>query len=71
MGVIHIFSGMSDINFYTERPQSLRCLGILQIGAGHLVTQVMEHLGDPGHPDPAYADKVYNPVSFKHGYPLQ
>src|SRR5512135_1788748 len=66
MGIIHVFSIVSNVDLYAEISQPSRCLGILQIRAGNVVPEVVKYLGYSGHADSPYAYKVYDPVSLKH-----
>ena len=58
IGTGNVTGLMADENLRTEALQTLGTGRHLEVRAGHLVTQVEQHLGDSAHADPADTDEM-------------
>jgi hypothetical protein len=53
-----VLAGMADVDLAADGCQALRGIRLAQVGAGDLVAQVQQDLGNAAHADAADADEV-------------
>jgi hypothetical protein len=61
IGPLHVFAAVPDMHLYTQFFQPLGDGAVLQVGTGHLVTQVQHHFGDAAHARAAHTDEMQVP----------